>query len=530
MLRPALLTALLVAASVLPACGTQSISASIAKPTAGYVRLNEPVVVTFNQKIDAKSVRLAIDPSTEVTVDAKSNRILVSPLKAWLPGQVYSLSLKNVKTSDHSVSLSKWKGRFATQPLVGIAGFLVDGKPVNLTAGAPPITIGPLARVTIAFTSAMSTASAPPTINDLPVAAGSFAWAADAKSVEITGTYLPYQVYRFGVGGKPVTVKGDVASDLSPLPTTARGLEPSNSSSQIPAGFQTVPAMLVVIDNAGLARPQSGLQAADIAWEYISEYNISRFTLTFFNAPPAEIGPVRSCRMINPFLGDALHGVTMCSGASDGTLRYLWGTFGSAGIPVIINDYDTGNHFLRVGFKSAPHNVFTDGGRVAKARQEFAGMGGGNYSVDSSHPDSAAGTAADPPSIPLQGVTYSFDAGCSCYRPFDHGVPRVDAGAGGAQLAVKNVVVMHVPFGPAGWTEDVNGGAGSIRYAMNGSGPAEVWSNGKLVHATWHQGADGQDYYQNLTQPVYFTDEAGILLRLNTGLTWIHVVGNGQSS
>ena len=530
MLRSAVLTALVFAASLLPGCGSQSISASIAKTSTGYVRLNEPVVVNFNQKIDAKSVRLAIDPSTEVTIQAKSNRVLVSPLKAWLPGQTYSLSLKSVKTSDHSLSLKNWKGRFETQPRVGIAGFLVDGKPVNLAAGAPPTTIGPLARVTIDFTAAMSTASAQPTINDQPVPAGSFTWAADGKSVEITGSYLPFQVYRFGVGGQPVTVTGDVASDLTPLATTVRGLEPSNSSSQVPAGFETVPAMLVVIDNAGQARPQSGLQAADIAWEYISEYNISRFTLTFFNAPPAEIGPVRSCRMINPFLSDALHGVTMCSGASDGTLRYLWGTFGSAGIPVIINDYDTGNHFFRVGFKSAPHNVFTDAGRVARARQEFAGMGGGNYSVDSAHPDSAAGTPADPPSIPLQGVTYSFDGGCSCYRPFDHGSPRVDAGAGGAQLAVKNVVLMHVPFGPAGWVEDVNGGAGSIRYAMNGSGPAEVWSNGRLVHATWHQGADGQDYSQNLTQPVYFTDESGSLLRLNTGLTWVHVVGNGQNS
>jgi hypothetical protein len=197
---------------------------------------------------------------------------------------------------------------------------------------------------------------------------------------------------------------------------------------------------------------------------------------------------------------------------------------------VIINDYDNGNHFMRVNFMPAPHNVFTDAGRVAKARQESLSMGGGKYTVDAGHPDNAAGAPADPPSIPLQGVNYAGDAGCACYRPFDHGSPRVDSGAGGAQLAVKNVVIMHVPFGQAGWTEDVNGGAGSIRYAMNGAGPAEVWSNGRLVHATWHQGADGQDYYQNTTQPVYFTDEAGNVLRLNTGLTWIHVVGNGQGS
>jgi hypothetical protein len=29
---------------------------------------------------------------------------------------------------------------------------------------------------------------------------------------------------------------------------------------------------------------------------------------------------------------------------------------------------------------------------------------------------------------------------------------------------------------------------------------------------------------------VYFTDETGKLLRLNTGLTWVHVVGDGQAS
>ena len=101
---------------------------------------------------------------------------------------------------------------------------------------------------------------------------------------------------------------------------------------------------------------------------------------------------------------------------------------------------------------------------------------------------------------------------------------------GGNQLAVKKVVVIHVPFHNAGWVEDVNGGAQSIWYDMNGSGPAEVWSDGKLVHATWHQGTAGQNYFDNTTQPMVFTDEAGNLLRLNTGLSWVHVVGDGQTS
>ncbi|HVD01397.1 MAG TPA: DUF3048 domain-containing protein [Candidatus Dormibacteraeota bacterium] len=518
-------------ATLLPGCWGQSISASIAKTKAGYVRINEPVVLSFNAKIDLKSVRLSINPKTDLKLAAKGTELTLTPLKGWKPAQTYSVQLKNVSSSDHSLSLSNWQAKFKTQPHAGIAGFLVDGKPLAITAGSTP-TIAPLAAVTITFTGPMQPATATPTVNGLALPAAQFAWAADHKSVLINRTYLPYQTYQIGVAGTALAANGDVATDTAPLTTAAAGIEPANSSSGIPAtGFKTQPALMVVVDNAGLARPQSGLQAADMVFEYISEYNISRFTLTYFNNPASTIGPVRSCRMINPYLGMAFKALTLCSGASDGTLGWLWGKHGAPGIPVIINDYDTGNHFFRVNTNVAPHNLYTDASRMTRARSESAGMGGGNYVVDPQHPDAdipgAAPAAA--PSIPLQGVTYSYDGGCSCYRPFDHGTPRTDAAAGGGQIGVKNVIVMHVPFGNAGWVEDVNGGAQSIRYQMNGQGPAEIWSDGKQVEATWHMGAAGQDFYQNTTQPLYFTDPSGNLIRLNTGLTWIHVVGNGQT-
>jgi len=40
-------------------------------------------------------------------------------------------------------------------------------------------------------------------------------------------------------------------------------------------------------------------------------------------------------------------------------------------------------------------------------------------------------------------------------------------------------------------------------------------------------GSAGQSYFDNHT-PVWFTDPTGQVLVLNTGLTWIHVLGNGQ--
>jgi len=496
------LTALLVAATALTGCWGQSISASIAKPKVGYVRVNEPVVLNFSQKIDAKSVKLALKPTTDFTIDVKDKKVLVTPSAGWHPAQTYQLSVKSASSSDHSLSLSNWTGKFTTQPRVGIAGYLVDGKAVTTAAGTP--TMSPLSKVTITFTSPMKVESATPTLNGTAFGATQFSWAATGKSVDIASPgYLPYQTYKIGITAQALTATGDVATDVQEL-------------------------TVAVI---GLARPQYGLQSADIVFEYLSEYQITRFTLVYFNTYAANIGPVRSCRMINTYLVEAFQGVTACSGASDGTLGYLWGSAGP-GLPalrVAINDYDRGNHFLRVNWKPAPHNVFMDLGRVQKLVAE-AGVPGGPYTIDVAHPDSTAGVAAAAPAIPLHGVGYTYDGTCLCYRPFDQGSPRVDAQNGGAQLAVKNVVVMHVPYRGAGWVEDVNGGAQSIWYDMNGSGPAEVWSDGKVVHATWHQGAAGQSYYQNTTQPVVFTDEAGNLLRLNTGLTWVHVVGNGQAS
>jgi hypothetical protein len=523
------LTAAILAATALPACWGQSISANIAKPKAGYVRINEPVVVNFSEKIDAKSVKLALKPATQYTITAKDKRMMVTPVNGWRPGQEYALSVKDVSSSDHSMSLSNWTDKFKTQPRVGVAGYLVDGKAVTEVAGA--LSISPFAKVTITFTAPMKVETVTPTVNEKPLPATSFKWAADNKSVDITSPGLaPYQPSRIGIAPQAQTAAGDVATDVQELAAGVVGIEPSNSTSQIPAGFKTKPAALVVIDNAGLARPQYGLQIADMVYEYISEYSISRFTLVYFNTYPANIGPVRSCRMINTYLIEAFQGVQACSGASDGTLGYLWGSTGSGpALRVAINDYDRGNHFYRVNWKPGPHNVFMDMGMVQKLIAE-ATVPGGPYVVDVAHPDTVAGADSAAPAIPLHGVSYTYDGPCQCYRPFDSGSPRIDSQNGGAQLAVKNVVIMHVPYRGAGWTEDVNGGAQSIWYDMNGTGPAEVWSDGKVVHATWHQGAAGQTYYQNTTQPVYFTDESGNMLHLNTGLTWVHVVGNGQTS
>jgi hypothetical protein len=311
-----------------------------------------------------------------------------------------------------------------------------------------------------------------------------------------------------------------------PIQVTMVATLPASATTGVQPGARTQTTVQVVVENSPPARPQSGLQNADMVYEYLSEYSVTRMTAIYFGRIPAQVGPVRSCRMVNTYLGYAYAGPTMCSGVSDGTGGWIIGTTpGSRPISNSMEGYDRGDHFIRVGFRAAPHNLYTSGDRAERLGRE-AGLAPPDFAVDPPHDDVTAGQPADAPSAPLHSASYTYDPGSRQYLRSDHGVPLADQ-VTGQQLHVKNVVLLHVGFHDAGWVEDENGGAHSVWYHMLGSGPAELYSNGQVVHATWHMGSDGQGYFDNHT-PVWLTDEQGRMVVLNTGLTWIHVLGNGQ--
>jgi hypothetical protein len=58
----------------------------------------------------------------------------------------------------------------------------------------------------------------------------------------------------------------------------------------------TVRVVSVKIENSPAARPQTGLDMADVVYEMISEGGITRFHALFQSQVPKVVGPVRSCR------------------------------------------------------------------------------------------------------------------------------------------------------------------------------------------------------------------------------------------
>jgi hypothetical protein len=212
----------------------------------------------------------------------------------------------------------------------------------------------------------------------------------------------------------------------------------------------------------------------------------------------------------------------MCSGVSHGTDDYykIARAKDPRSVHFTINDRDLGGHFFRVGFQFAPHNLFTDASRALRLRAEDHLPAPTFYTIDPPHADNGLGDAAPAPTVPLHFVSYAYNAAGKVYLRYDHGRPFIDAGTRG-QLQVKNVILMHVDYHIMNYTEDESGGAKSVFYNMYGSGPADIYSDGLVIHATWHM---------DQSHPVYFTDPLGNFIQLNTGLTWIHVLGNGQNS
>jgi len=498
------------------------VHARLDMPNSDHVRVTQPVTIAFDQPVDLAKTQVQLDPVVGFEVHRQSDRLVLTPLSQWATEKRYTVVLSEVPNQGHSNTLSGWHTVFTTQPRVGVAGILLDGKP----APNPLQAVMRLnSKLGLQFTTPMKTSTVTINLNGQPLPADKLQWAQDGQSVTLSVAPVPYQAFTLSVAEGAYSKDLDPFSDAGTATVSSTALMPTNPSSGIGANFTVQRPIMIVVENSGPARPQVGLQDADIVYEYISEYSISRMTAIYFNSPPPLIGPVRSCRMINPFLTYSYDGLFMCSGASVGTLHWMF--YDPYFVPGTINDFDAGNHFFRSNAKEAPHNLYTSGDRGTRLRSEWH-LPAPGYQLDPAHPDIDVGDPSNTIDVPLHAVHWDYDGATKQYMRVDHGTSFTDDQYH-AQLHAKNVVVIHAGFHDAGWVEDDNGGAHSIWYDVLGSGPAEVWSDGKVVHATWHMGDPNVPMWDN-HQPVWFTDDQGKVLELNSGLTWIHVVGNGQTS
>src|SRR5262245_14917776 len=268
------------------------------------------------------------------------------------------------------------------------------------------------------------------------------------------------------------------------LGATCGAALPASPASPAAPPARLAPA-LVQIENGPGSRPQSGLQHADLVYEYLTEGGISRFTAVYGNpSGDVRIEPVRSARLVTLRLVRAYGGVLFYSGASD----HVQAQIDADQVPATRESSDGGRYFTRDRSRPAPHNLSTTGDQLRDALQR--------QQVKVSYPAPVPGEppAGGDPVARLgfqetyaHSVTYAYSPAGRTYAYADESGPLVDAGEGGRQIAVTSVVLVRVAHHGAGYTEDVLGAEG-IDFDLAGSGSADVYTRGEHLAARWDLG------------------------------------------
>ena len=125
-------------------------------------------------------------------------------------------------------------------------------------------------------------------------------------------------------------------------------------------------AVAVMVNNHPKARPQSGLNKADVVYEVLAEGDITRFLAVFQSERPENIGPVRSARDYYINLAKGLNALYVAHGWSEEAKKMLEGN-------VVDNlngmVYD-GTLFKRSKTRKAPHNSYITYDNILKGAQQ----------------------------------------------------------------------------------------------------------------------------------------------------------------
>lgn len=275
--------------------------------------------------------------------------------------------------------------------------------------------------------------------------------------------------------------------------------------------------LIVCVNNDPAARPQLGLGQADIVYEYLMEgYGITRFSAIFYGEEAGQIGPVRSARLINYYMG-ALYGAGLiCSGASDQVRYSLKHEAPFPYMDIDLDDPSNSRYSVSIGSDYRTRlRTSTAGGRRWLADwgvEQAPNLRGFTFGSLS-----GGGSPAQAVNIPYpygSTASYRYDSSSGRYLRSLGGVPHVD-GNTGVQLAVENVIVQVVPHEATNIVEDSLGST-SIRLNLFGSGRAYLFRDGQVLIGTWRSESRGD-------LPRFYSD-SGQELTLKPGKSWISIV------
>lgn len=278
------------------------------------------------------------------------------------------------------------------------------------------------------------------------------------------------------------------------------------------------PALVVKIDNAAAARPQAGIDKADVVFEEMVEGGEVRFMAVFQSQDAAQVGPVRSVRPVDPEVVSPLGGLFAFSGGAPQFTALI-----RAAPVTLVGVDELPKAYSKRKDRRAPSNLYTTtealyaGGNpdIEPPKSLFTYLGDGQAFAP-------AGVApATHLTVTITGrvrADWDFDAAASLWRRGTNRTPHTVES--GEQLGFTNVVVQFVPYRNTS-SRDAAGNPVPTAEVI-GQGKALVLSGPNIVEGTWSKSSAA-----TVTE---YKDNAGAPMAVNRGTTWVTFAPAGAAT
>ncbi|MFF6994684.1 DUF3048 domain-containing protein [Streptomyces sp. NPDC008313] len=270
----------------------------------------------------------------------------------------------------------------------------------------------------------------------------------------------------------------------------------------------TGPVLAVKIDNVPQARPQSGLDAADVVYAEQVEGGLSRLMAVYATALPKAVGPVRSARESDLELLGQFHDPTL---AFSGAQHKLLPLIDDAPLRAVPPGKDAGAYY-RAPDEAAPHNLYL---RPRQLMDSAPGTGAlpAGFRFGAA-PAGGTPTAERTVRFPSARFTFTWDEGRRRWLVAMDGAPAVTPE--GRRVAPATVIVQHVKV-RASRFHDFLGNTTPYTETV-GSGKADLLRDGRAWEVGWKRptASDGTD----------FTTAEGAPVNLAEGQVWVVLAGD----
>jgi len=311
-----------------------------------------------------------------------------------------------------------------------------------------------------------------------------------------------------GHNSPPTTIPA-ISSHLCPLTDqpAPNGIVPARPALGVKIGNEPPP---------GDARPQSGLNEADIVYDTPVEGFLMRYIAVYQCHNAAHIGPLRSVRWVDQrIMRQFIHPILVSAGGINPNINSdqnaKWLSYSN------LLAYPGANATVRITSRQAPDNDYTSTAALYGLFPKQTTPPNPIFQYTTSLPPSAQ-SAAD------VGINFSYgtdvlwkwDQKLGQYIHTYSGSTDIDA-LTGQPVSTTNIVIQIVTYKFGPYVESP-GSTGDIESKTIGSGPGWIVRNGKEIPVTWHR--------PQLIGGTTFTDKQGQTVGLAPGRTWVELVPN----